>query len=140
MDVRSATAADVDDICALWAAAGLGGGAEVDQAEALERLREPDGFFVVGEEDGVIVAVAMGCYDNHRGWLKRVAMHPDHRGRGLGRQIVTSVEQRFQDAGVRHLRLAVFDGNDAGLSFWNEMAYEELPTIRYFTKDLRERP
>ncbi len=137
MDVRSASVDDVEEILAVWSAAGLGGGAEVDRAEALERLREDDGFFVVGEMDGSLVAVAMGCYDNHRGWLKRVAVHPEHRGNGFGRAIVDAVEQRFFDAGVVHLRLSVFEDNEAGLAFWNGMAYEELPTIRYFTKDLR---
>ena len=137
MHVRSATVGDVERILALWSSAGLGGGEDVDRAEALERLREDDGFFVVGEIDDALAAVAMGCYDNHRGWLKRVAVHPDHRGRGFGRAIVEAVEQRFLDAGVVHLRLSVFDDNEAGLAFWNEMAYEELPTIRYFTKDLR---
>ena len=136
MTFRSATEHDVESICGLWSQAGLGGGEATDRAEAIERLREPDGFFVVAEDEGTIVAVAMGCYDNHRGWLKRVTVHPDRRGTGLGRSLVEEVERRFLAAGVSKLRLSVWHENTTALAFWNDLDYEELPTIRYFTKDL----
>ena len=135
---RSAVAGDVSAIGELWERSGLGGGSEVDRAEIVERLKEDDGFFVVGTVDatGPIVAVAMGCYDNHRGWLKRVAVDPDHRGSGLGRLLVTEVEKRFLDAGVTKLRLAVWEQNTSAGAFWEELDYEELDEIRYFTKEL----
>lgn len=133
---RSADASDTPAICELWDLAGLGGGRGVDEAEIAERLKEDDGFFVVGEaaHDAAIVAVAMGCYDNHRGWMKRIAIHPDVRGRGLGRELVAEVEQRFADAGVTHLRLAVWSDNPGAATFWEQLGYIEEPEIRYFTK------
>lgn len=136
LDYRSASPTDIEAICSLWAAAGVGGGYEVDSAEITERLRNDDGFFVVGEQQGELVAVAMGCYDDHRGMLKRVAIDPSIRGHGHGREIVSEVERRFLAAGVSKLRLCVFDENEAGLSFWQELDYIELETIHYFVKDL----
>lgn len=135
---RSAAAGDVSAIGELWERSGLGSGSEVDRAEIVERMKEDDGFFVVGTVDatGPIVAVAMGCYDNHRGWLKRVAVDPDHRGCGLGRLLVAEVEKRFVDAGVTKLRLAVWDDNADGAEFWQQLDYVELPDIRYFAKEL----
>ncbi len=50
--------------------------------------------------------------------------------------VVEEVERRFLDAGVTQLRLAVWDENGAALSFWRELAYVELPEIRYFSKEL----
>lgn len=135
---RSARHDDVDAICVLWEAAGLGGGRDVDRAEITERLKNDDGFFVIAElvGHGGMVAVAMGCYDDHRGWMKRVAVHPDERGSGFGRLLVNEVERRFRDAGVTKLRLAVWDENRAAVAFWEELDYVELPEIRYFTKTL----
>jgi len=133
---RKATAADTDAICGLWSAAGVGAGHGVDSAEIAERLKNDDGFFVVGEDEGRIIASAMGCYDDHRGWMKRVAIDPSQQGKGLGRDLVEEVERRFLDAGVTQLRLAVWDENGAALSFWRELDYVELPEIRYFSKEL----
>lgn len=133
---RSAVAADTRAICALWAAAGVGAGFEIDSHEIERRLKNDDGFFVVGEDEDRIVAVAMGCYDDHRGWMKRVATDPSQRGQGLGRDLVEEVERRFLDAGVTKLRLAVWDENGDALGFWRERDYVELPEIRYFSKEL----
>jgi ribosomal protein S18 acetylase RimI-like enzyme len=135
---RSATAADVDAICDLWEAAKLGGGQSADAREIEERLLSPDELFVVGErmEGSGLAAVAMGCYDNHRGWLKRVAVHPIEQGGGLGRRLIDELENRFRAAGITKLRLAVWDHNEVGVTFWRELGYTELPDIRYFTKDL----
>ncbi|MFT7476573.1 MAG: ribosomal protein S18 acetylase RimI-like enzyme [Verrucomicrobiales bacterium] len=135
---RSATAADVDAICDLWEASGLGGGRSVHEHEIQERLLAEDDLFVVGERMNrdALTAVAMGCYDNHRGWLKRVAIHPSEQGSGLGRRLIVELESRFLAAGITKLRLAVWDHNDGGAAFWRELGYTELPEIRYFTKDL----
>jgi sugar/nucleoside kinase (ribokinase family)/ribosomal protein S18 acetylase RimI-like enzyme len=133
---RSAAAADTRAICGLWAAAGVGAGFEIDSHEITERLKNDDGFFVVGERGDRMVAVAMGCYDDHRGWMKRVAVDPSEEGGGLGRALVTEVERRFLESGITKLRLSVWDENVGALSFWRELDYVELPDIHYFTKDL----
>jgi len=136
VEFRTASRDDIPRIIELWDVCGLASGVEQDTREIEERLREPDGFFVLGEIDGMLVASAMGCYDNHRGWVKRVAISPEQRGKGLGRMVVDELERRFLAAGISKLRLAVWDDNESALEFWNRMQYVELPEIRYFTKDL----
>lgn len=120
----------------MWEACGLASNQQQDHREITERLREDDGFFVLGEIEGELVASAMGCYDNHRGWVKRVAITPTRQGEGLGRTLVDELERRFLEAGISKLRLAVWDENSGGVEFWNQMNYTELPEIRYFSKDL----
>lgn len=139
MEFRAVSSSDTDAIIRLWEDCGLASDRQQDRQEIAERLREEDGFFVLGEIDGELVASAMGCYDNHRGWVKRVAIAPTRQGRGLGRLLIAELERRFLAAGISKLRLAVWDENAAGVEFWNRMAYTELPEIRYFSKDLRSK-
>lgn len=136
MQFRSVSSSDTEAIVQLWEDCGLASNPHQDHQEISERLREEDGFFVLGEIDGELVASAMGCYDNHRGWVKRVAIAPTRQGRGLGRLLVAELERRFLAAGISKLRLAVWDENSSGVEFWNRMEYTELPEIRYFSKDL----
>lgn len=135
---RSATTADVEEIIRLWGGVGLGGDEDdYNRNEALTRLAADDGFFVVGEiASGVLGAVAMGCYDNHRGWVKRVAVAPELQGGGVGRSLIAELERRFLAAGIDQLRLSVWADNTQGGAFWESLDYVELPDIRYFTKDL----
>lgn len=39
-------------------------------------------LFLVGEQDGAIVASAMAGYDGHRGWVNYLAVAEPHRRRG----------------------------------------------------------
>jgi len=137
MIYRAATPADVDAIVVMWAEAGLGGEVEVDRREAIERLREDDDLFIVGvDDDGAIRSSAMGCYDNHRGWVKRVVVDPELRRTGEGNRLITELERRFRDAGITKLRMAVWRQNETAGAFWAAQGYEELVDIRYFTKSL----
>lgn len=163
---RSAHVGDVERLVQLWSAASLGADAHTDRAEITTRLATADDFFVVGVEasgeegveasgeegvegeegeagaDGeeLVVACAMGCYDGHRGHVKRVAVHPEHQGRGLGHAIMAEVERRFLAAGITKLRLQVWTANERGGAFWEANGWSELTEIRYFTKDLLGAP
>ena len=95
MEVRPATDADTEALVKLWTTTGLGSEPDEDAAEITERLRRDPELFVVAVEDGRIVASVMGCYDGHRGFLKRVAVTPEHQGTGVGRLIVEEVERRL---------------------------------------------
>ena len=139
---RAATLDDISEIGRLWNIAGLGGADDYNEHEITVRLAEDDGLFIVGfdrSEPATLRAVAMGCNDNHRGWVKRVAVDPSLRGAGVGRELIAELERRFVDAGIEQLRLSVYDDNTTGLAFWEALDFVELPEIRYFTKDLRNR-
>jgi diadenosine tetraphosphate (Ap4A) HIT family hydrolase/ribosomal protein S18 acetylase RimI-like enzyme len=136
MLLRAATAADVTHLCALWAAAGVGGGGVTDRAEIVERLKRDPALFVVAEDRGTIIGSVMGCYDGHRGWLKRVAVAPDRQGSGLGRLLVEETERRFVGLGITKLRLSVAESNDRGLAFWAHMGYRDSPELRYHERTL----
>lgn len=49
--------------------------------------RDPD-LVIVVEADGALIASVMGTYDGRRGWVNRLATHPDHRERGLARRLL----------------------------------------------------
>lgn len=109
----------------------------MDRAEITERLREDDGFFVVGlADDGSLRSSVMGCYDNHRGWIKRMVVDPALRRSGEGRQLVAELEQRFLAAGITKMRLAVIEENETAGHFWESLGYGEMKNIRYFTKTI----
>ena len=61
---------------------------------------DPDGLLVLEDDRQCIGAVMVG-YDGHRGWINYLAVHPDHRGRGLGRLLVATASSVFRSSGVR---------------------------------------
>jgi ribosomal protein S18 acetylase RimI-like enzyme len=49
------------------------------------------------------------------GWIERFGIHPEHRGRDLGKQMFEAIVAHFREAGATTVRTLV-DGKDAGVT------------------------
>lgn len=93
LTIADAQAADLHEICALLAAAGLSTEGIADVVP--DRLAG----FIVAREDGRLVATA-GLEDHgEAGVLRSVAVVPDRRNRGLASALVGSLVERSRSRG-----------------------------------------
>ena len=130
MNVRVATAADVDDIVTLWRKGGVDHDSVQDRHEIVAKLDvDGDLFLVLHNDDGALVGSVMGTYDGHRGRIKRAVVDPDCQGAGIGRRLVRELERRFLQRGITELRLEVWASNTGALAFWTEMGWEHLQDL-----------
>jgi len=135
LEIRSVTAADVEDIALLWQRGGVSLG-DQDRSEITAKLDYDGDLFLLGERDGIVVASVMGTYDGHRGRIKRCVVDPDSHGEGLGRLLVEELERRFKARGITELRLEVWAENTGGRAFWDSMGWTHLEDIRYYSRTL----
>jgi mycothiol synthase len=79
---------------------------------ALVNAPDVDAIYVI-EHEGAVVATASARYDRDKfpdsGYVHWVGVHPDHRGRKLGRLISVRVLEHFRDAGCRDAVLETDD-------------------------------
>ena len=80
-------------------------------------------LFLVGEEEGAIVASAMAGYDGHRGWVNYLAVAPERRKRGLARAMMAEVERRLLAMGCPKLNLQIRGSNAAAIEFYRRIGY-----------------
>jgi ribosomal protein S18 acetylase RimI-like enzyme len=126
---RSFTLADYDAVVALWRACGLEIGISDTRAAIAHRLQRDPDLFVVGEEDGAIAAAVLGCYDGRRGWVNRLAVRADLRGRALGAELLAELERRFRAVGCVKVNLLI-EPDDAGVeAFYRKQDYATDPLI-----------
>jgi ribosomal protein S18 acetylase RimI-like enzyme len=76
-----------------------------------------------GVEAGQLVATAMVGHDGHRGWVYYVAVRPDVRGRGHGRQMMRACEEWVAERGIEKLNLMVREDNDTARGFYRAIGY-----------------
>lgn len=79
-----------------------------------EWLADPDGEFVVAEVEGQVVGVVRGILlSPQEAWLQGARVHPDHRRRGLGRELNAHLREWARDRGAEVARLLVEAHNAA---------------------------
>lgn len=124
MNIREFQEPDTEGVVALWEACGLTrpwNDPRKDIARKLEVQRE---LFLVGEEDGGVVATVMGGYEGHRGWINYLAVSPEARKGGLGRALMDEVERRLRAAGCPKINLQVRSDNEQALGFYRALGYD----------------
>ncbi|MNB75667.1 Acetyltransferase YpeA [compost metagenome] len=125
MHVRSFQLSDVSQVTELLQAAL--------SEECFENTMEPfsrqlswdSDLIVVAEEEDEIVGTLIGTIEKNYGCYFRIAIHPDHRRRGIGRGLVSAMESRFQARKVHGIYVVGDDHNAAALPLYEAMGYGE---------------
>jgi ribosomal protein S18 acetylase RimI-like enzyme len=67
----------------------------------------------------------MAGVEGHRGWLNYLAVSPDRRRRGYGRQLMAEVESRVRAIGCPKVNLQVRRGNGDAVAFYTALGYAQ---------------
>jgi ribosomal protein S18 acetylase RimI-like enzyme len=87
----------------------------------------PDLFLVAEVAAAGIVGVVLGTFDGRRGWIHRLAVHPNQRRAGLATELVGLVEKRLVAHGAPRINLLVLPDNSEALQFWQRRGYIAHP-------------
>ncbi len=86
-------------------------------------------LFLIGSEDGRVVATVMGSYDGHRGWVYYLGVHPDCQRRGYGRLMMDTITAKLTALGCPKINLQVRDGNEAARKFYESIGFQTDPVF-----------
>jgi ribosomal protein S18 acetylase RimI-like enzyme len=143
MEFRTATHADVDavrDVALASLSASYGHALAPNLIDdAVEQWYDPDDLaadlddddavFVVAVEDDTVVGFAQSYVVRRRetvGELDWLHVDPDHRGKGIGDELLKRVEQALVDRGVARLEGRVLAANEAGADFYEQQGYDQV--------------
>lgn len=124
MTIRPFEAADAGAVVELWRVCGLVHPTNDPKRDIARKLKVRGDLFLVGLEDGALVASAMVGYEGHRGWVNYFAVAPSARRRGYGRQLMLEAERRLRAEGCPKINLQVRTSNTAALRFYESMGFK----------------
>jgi ribosomal protein S18 acetylase RimI-like enzyme len=121
--VRSYLPPDREGLVNLWSVCGLVRPWNDPYRDIDRKLaRDPENL-LVAEHDGEVVGSVMVGYEGHRGWVNYLAVHPDHRGRGLGRRLMERAEELLGQLGCAKVNLQVRSSNEEAIGFYRRIGY-----------------
>jgi len=125
-NLRHLTIDDYDAIIRLWKEAGLESvrpqGRDSHDAFAAQLAA---GQRVIGLEDaGQLVGAALVTHDTRKGWINRLAVHPDHRRKGYGAQLIAAAEQELREMGFQIFAVLIEADNNASQELFAREGYK----------------
>lgn len=134
--LRRGTAADIDDVLALWKRAETGP-STTESADDVRWLleRDPDAL-LLADAEGAIVGSLIAGWDGWRGTFYRLAVDPAHRRRGLATQMVRAGEERLRALGAKRLNAIVESEEADAMAFWASAGYELQTARSRFVKNV----
>jgi ribosomal protein S18 acetylase RimI-like enzyme len=125
IEIRSFKKTDEAEVVQLWRDCGLVVSHNDPQKDIRRKIGSQPDLFLVGLNEGRIVATVMAGYEGHRGWLNYLAVAPSKQRGGIGRQMVAEAENRLRALGCPKINLLIRSSNAGVIAFYRKLGFAE---------------
>ena len=125
MQIRSYEEADEQAVIDLWQDCGLVVAQNDPRKDIARKLEVGRDLFLVGLDNGEIVASVMGGYEGHRGWVNYLAVSPNHQRKSYGTLMMRALEKQLLALGCAKLNLQIRSSNESVIRFYASIGYGE---------------
>lgn len=109
-----------------------------DSRTAIARQLRANRTAYLGAFDGTrLVGTVLGTHDMRKGWINRLAVHPDYRQRGIARRLVRACERALRKEGVEMFAALVEPENRTSENVFRKLGYD-LVAMTYARRKLRD--
>lgn len=128
---------DYDEICALWNLVGLPTrpvGRDSQQAFKSQLRGGNQVAFGLRSSQNQLIGVALATHDSRKGWINRLAVHPNYQRQGFAAQLIEACEAHFKQQGIAITAALVEAENAASLALFQREGYHLHRDVLYLSK------
>ena len=119
-----------DEVMTLWRQCEGVGLSDADSRENIRSYLERNpGMSFVALTEGRIIGAVLAGHDGRRGYIHHLAVHPEWRRLGLGRELVDRSLQTLKGIGIHKCHLFIFNDNTGGIDFWKSVGWQQRMDI-----------
>lgn len=89
---------------------------------------------LVVEKDKIIIGSIIGSHDGRRGWINRLAVHPQYQRKSIAKRLVKEIEKWFHGKNIKIICSLIEDWNKTSMQVFKRFGYIEHSDIIYFSK------
>lgn len=92
--------------------------------------------FLVAEVEGRVVGYVIGILERERlGHIISIAVSPDFRGMGIGRELLEGIIVKLRNKGAESIRLEVRPSNKQAIALYRSVGFNEVSIIPNYYED-----
>jgi N-acetylglutamate synthase len=135
-EIRRLTIDQYDDIIRVWSDAGLEYRPLGRDSRAMiaKEMQFSGAAFFGYFDNSRMIGVVIANYDGRRGWINRLAVDPDCRGRGIAGQLIREGEKFLKSLGALVICALIHEFNTPSMTCFEKDGYSAMPEIEYFSK------
>jgi len=138
MTIREMTAEDFDEVLALWRATdGLGLGTSDTREKITHFLERNPGLSYVAQQGKALVGAVLCGHEGRRGYIHHLAVDRNHRGHGLGNELVEKCLRGLEALDIEKCHVFVYRDNSEGIEFWKRKSWTERTELVILSKSVK---
>jgi ribosomal protein S18 acetylase RimI-like enzyme len=134
--IREIHVSEFDSLINIWTKASLPfkpEGRDTKDNIRKQLFIETNRIFVT-EINEKLVGALIASHNGRKGWINRLAVLPEFRGKGIANSLIKKAEDFFLSNKIKIFACLIEDWNDQSMKFFQNKDYIEHKEIIYFTK------
>ncbi|MFA6016567.1 MAG: GNAT family N-acetyltransferase [Patescibacteria group bacterium] len=102
----------------------------VSEMDSLDRFKiflekNPELSFIT-EDEGKIIGTVLGSFDGRRGYLQKLVVDKNYRGKGIGKNLIDLAVKKLQDLGALYIPVSCDSKN---LPFYQKAGFKKKDQV-----------
>ena len=99
-----------------------------------KQLTTPNLKYFLAFENGKLVGSIIVSHNGRKGWINRLAVHPEYRNRGIASKLISHGEDYLKKENIHIFACLIENWNQASMNLFQKLGYIKHEDIFYYTK------